>query len=122
MLSASVGGRMKANLVREIAALRQNEFFKTMAMLRAQFNLLILEAATQSQKSAMIEVPYSYTGREPYDPVDMGRSIVQQLQEDGYVVTGTYLKFRVFWDTQQSPTKKVSSSPMPRPLIRVPKA
>ena len=111
---------MKANLVREIAALRQNEFFKTMAMLRAQFNLLIMEAATQYQKSVIIEVPRSYVGREPYDSIEMGKSIVQQLQEDGYVVTGTFLRFKVSWEQPQSSQKKAESSP--RPLIRVPKA
>ena len=98
MLSSNVGGRMKASLVREIAALRQNEFRKTLAMLRSQVNLLIMEAATQNRKNLLVEVPLSYVGREPFDAVDMGKALVEQLQADGYVVTGTFLRFRIAWD------------------------
>ena len=89
---------MKATLVREIAALRQGEFLKTLAMMRAQVNLLIMEAATQSLKGVTVEIPLSYVGREPYDAVDMGKALVEQLRLDGYAVTGTFLKFRVSWD------------------------
>lgn len=117
MLSSSVGGRMKAGLVREISALRKSEFYKTLAMLRAQVNLLIMEAATQSLKSVMIEVPLSYVGREPYDAVDMGKALVEQLQADGYTMTGTFLKFRVSWDREIAARKKTADD---SPIIAVP--
>ena len=111
----SVGGnRMKADVVREVAALRQNEFFKTAAVLRTQANSLIMEAAAQNKKSAAIEIPEAFSGREPYDPIEMGKTLVTQLREDGYRVSGTYLKFSVFWDQQQQ--RKEES-----PIVRVPK-
>lgn len=94
---------MKASVVREIAQLRQGEFLKTLAMLRAQVDLHIMEAATQSLKGANIAVPVTYVGREPYDVVEMGKALVEQLQADGYVVTGTFLQFRVSWDKAVSP-------------------
>jgi hypothetical protein len=113
---------MKAEVLREIAALRQNEFFKTMSMLRAQLNLVVMEAATtQNRKSVVLEVPQSYVGREPYDPVEMGKALVEQFKEDGYTVSGTYLRFTVSWSASPQ-AKPVSTSKEPEPLIRVPKA
>lgn len=105
MLATTVGSRMKASLVREIAQLRQGEFLKTLAMLRAQVNLVIMEAATQSLKGVWVDVPLSYVGREPYDAIDMGKSLVEQLQADGYAVRGTFLKFRISWDKEISPKR-----------------
>lgn len=99
------GGRMKASLVREIAQLRQSEFLKTLAMLRAQVDLQIMEAATDSLKGVNIVVPLSYVGREPYDAVDMGKALVEQLKGDGYSVNGTFLRFRVSWDKAISPKR-----------------
>jgi hypothetical protein len=112
---------MKAELVREIATMRQAEFYKTLTMLRAQFNLRIMEAATQGQKSALIEIPASYLGREPYDWVEMGKAIVEQMREDGYIVNGTYLKFCVCWDKPVATKKSPDPSPSSQTLIRVPK-
>lgn len=110
MLPAVVGGRMKASLVREIAQLRQSEFLRTLAMLRAQVDLRIMDAATQSLKSVSIAVPLSYVGREPYDAVDMGKALVEQLREDGYAVSGTFLKFSVSWAKAVSPHKVAAAS------------
>jgi hypothetical protein len=123
MISIAAGGRMKAEVLREIAALRQNEFFKTLSMLRAQFNLMVMEAATQNRKSVILEIPQSYVGREPYDPVEMGKALVEQFKEDGYTVNGTYLRFTVSWATSTSSGPATAKEdPSPRPLIRVPKA
>jgi hypothetical protein len=117
---------MQASLIREISALRKNEFFKTLAMLRAQFNLHIMEAATHNQGSVMLEIPQSYVGRDPYDPIEMGKAVVDQLRQDGYIVTGTYLRFTVAWDVPTAKKKKkakaTTTPTMAVPLIRVPKA
>jgi hypothetical protein len=100
---------MKASIVREIAQLRQGEFLKTLAMMRAQVDLQVMEAATQSLKGVNIIVPISYVGREPYDVIEMGKTLVEQLQADGYTVTGTFLKFRVSWDKATSPRKAAAA-------------
>lgn len=118
MMSIAASGRMKAEVLREIAALRQNEFFKTLSMLRAQFNLIVLEAIKENKKSALLEVPQSCVGHEPYDPVEMGKALVDQFREDGYAVNGTYLRFTISWAKPAVATIKVSEPP----LIRVPKA
>lgn len=116
---------MKAEVLREIATLRQNEFFKTLSMLRAQFNLIVMEAATENKKSVTLEVPRSYVGREPYDPVEMGKALVEQFKEDGYNVNGTYLRFSVSWSVAQKPAATCGGGGGAKedsPLIRVPKA
>ena len=108
MFASSVGGRMKASLVREITKLKQNEFYKTLAMLRAQINIQIMEAATQNRKSTYTSVPFSYVGREPYDCIEMGKALVKQLQEDGYKVSGNYLKFLISWSVEEEEKFNVS--------------
>lgn len=112
---------MKADVLREIAALRQNEFFKTLSMLRAQFNLVVIEAMRQNMSSVLIEVPQSYVGREPYDPVEMGKALVEQFKEDGYAVSGTYLRFTVSWAAKHQQVR-IPESKEPEPMIKVPKA
>lgn len=100
---------MKASLVRDIVVLRRNEFYKTLSMLRAQVNLMIIEGATtEVKKYVTVEIPPLYVGREPYDPVEMGKALVDQLRVDGYFVKGTYLRFFVYWD--QPSTKVVHRS------------
>lgn len=115
-MSIAASTRMKADVLREIAALRKNEFYKTLSMMRAQFNLAVMDAVTQNKKSVLLEVPPSYVGREPYDPVEMGKALVDQFKEDGYVVSGTYLRFTVSWAAAQK-----EKNAEPEPLIRVPK-
>ena len=98
---------MKATLVREIVSLRHNEFTKTLSMLRAQVNQLIIEGATtDNKKFVTVEIPTIYMGREPYDPVEMGKALVDQLRADGYFLKGTYVKFNVYWDPPSTEARK----------------
>lgn len=114
-----VGGRVKANTVRDICSARKTEFKRTVIILRAQIDSQIMEAASQGNINVLIEVPRHYIGREPYDWVQMGKALVETMIEDGYYISGTYIKFKVAWETPVSKRQQPTAT-RPPPLITIP--
>ena len=110
----NTSGRVKAAAVRDIFNAKRTEFKRTASVLRAQLDSQITEAASQGSGFVVIEVPRYCIGREPYDWVQMGKALVEQLVEDGYYVTGTYVRFRVTWD---APVKKPKPTGITIPIL-----
>jgi hypothetical protein len=113
----NVGCRIKASSVRDICFARQTEFKQTLAVIRSQIDAQIIESAGLGIESVLIDVPKHYIGREPYDWLQMGTALVESLVNDGYYVTGTYIRFRVAWQTPVSKTRKTQQN---KPLFSIP--
>jgi hypothetical protein len=114
-MAMHLGGRVKANTVRDICSVRKSEFKGTANIILAEINKQILEAAGNGRESLLVEIPRHYMGRDAYDWVDMGRTVVELLLEDGYYMSGTYVRFKLTWDRHV--TKKPQAS---KPLITIP--
>ena len=115
----NIGGRVKANTVRDICSARKTEFKRTAAILRSQIDTQIMEAAAQGSGCVLVDVPKHYIGRDQYDWVQMGKAIVDVLLEDGYSVSGTYVRFRVVWE-HQPVTQQRRPASVNKPLINIP--
>lgn len=96
-MSSAIGNRLTATMAREIYGAKKQEFFRTLWMIRSEYDLLIKEAATRGMNRIFFEVPKSYLGCDPYDRVEMGKELVEDLTRDGYVLEGTYIRFSCSW-------------------------
>lgn len=114
----NVGGRLKATSVRDICSARKTEFKRTLTILRAQIDTQMMEAAGQGRPFVLIDVPRHYIGREPYDWVQMGKSIIESLLEDGFYVAGTYIRFKLSWETPIVSKKQPMTKQ--KPFISIP--
>lgn len=117
MLTMRTGGRIKASTIRDISSARKTEFKRTVSVLRAQIDSQILEAGSQGLGSVLIDVPRHYIGREPYDWIQMGKALVELLLEDGYYVSGTYVRFKVSWE---QPVRAAATTAAPKAMITIP--
>lgn len=116
-MAMHLGGRVKANTVRDICSVRKTEFKGTANVILAEINKQILEAAGHGRESVLVEIPRHYMGREPYDWAEMGKAVVELLLEDGYYMSGTYVRFKLTWDRHLSRSKQAQA---PKPLITIP--
>lgn len=89
--------RLCADTVRDVSYMKKVEFDKTLSVIRAEIDDMIMKGAIKGTTFIYVDIPRQYLGREPYDWTQMGKAIVKGLIEDGYHVSGTYIKFKLTW-------------------------
>lgn len=118
-----MSARFTADHALDITRSRRDSFKKTMSIIRSTIDEQIKEAAMRGLQHVIVEVPRIVYGREDYDIVEMGSALVDQLHEDKYTVTGTYVKFTVRWGGRESfsrTPKKPNGVILRKPVINVP--
>ena len=105
----------------DITLSRHESFEKTLAIIRNIVDEQIRDAAKVGRQSVFIEIPKNIFGRESFDMVEMGRSIVDQLLEDKFDVTGMYTRFTVRWGDKRERNLMVKKPEPRQPLPKTPK-
>ena len=90
--------RLKASDARSMMTLKQENFNKTLGIIRQMCDNLIRETS-QSGKTTFIEyeVPKTVFGCDSFDQGTMGKALAKELYEDGYDVKGTAKKLKISW-------------------------
>jgi hypothetical protein len=114
--------RFTADHALDITMSRHEAFEKTMSIIRNMIDSQIRDAAKMGRQSVNIEIPRTVFGRESFDPIEMGRSLAEQLFEDKFNVTGTYTRFIISWGEKKTPrsNKIVKPNAKTNPVISLP--
>jgi hypothetical protein len=110
--------RLHARNAREMMLAKQDSFDRTLKVVRNMVDSSIKDAARMGKKSVTVNVPSSVFGHEPYNPVDMGKALSNELFGDDYQVTGTYAKMTISWSSQEKVDRKPS---VQSPVVKVPR-
>ena len=127
---------MNARAAKELMLARRDGFDRALATVRNMADSAVRLAAGSGKHAVTVQVPRSIFGFEPFDQVEMGRALANQLFSDGFRVSGSYLQMTISWgeptpysappENRKSGDKKEKkkakdAEPAPAALIKIPR-
>jgi hypothetical protein len=96
--------RLTAMEARDLMNIKKESFERTLSAIRQMCDINIKDASRRGQHFLSFDVPATVWGRDGYDHQTMGRTLAEQLFEDGFDITGTTVKLMISWGPSKSKT------------------